>query len=76
MNRVRQVSMVERDVADTDRVTESPKKLKPLWRRGRQYLRGQNVSENTHPMLIMIRTLDTAMDGYCVSSRQPSRASK
>jgi hypothetical protein len=30
MNSVRQVSIVERDVADTVRVTESPKKLKPL----------------------------------------------
>jgi hypothetical protein len=30
MNRVRQVSMVERDVALTLRVTERPKKLKPL----------------------------------------------
>jgi hypothetical protein len=30
MNNVRQVSMVLRDVADTVRVTDSPKKLKPL----------------------------------------------
>jgi hypothetical protein len=30
MNSVRQVSIVERDVADTVRVTERPKKLKPL----------------------------------------------
>jgi hypothetical protein len=30
MNRVRQVSIVLREVAETDRVTERPKKLKPL----------------------------------------------
>lgn len=30
MNRVRHVSMVDLDVALTDRVTERPKKLKPL----------------------------------------------
>lgn len=30
MNRVRQVSMVEREVALTERVTDRPKKLKPL----------------------------------------------
>ena len=30
MKRVRQVSIVEREVAETVRVTESPKKLKPL----------------------------------------------
>jgi hypothetical protein len=30
MNSVRQVSMVEREVAETVRVTERPKKLKPL----------------------------------------------
>lgn len=31
MKRVLQVSMVEREVALTDRVTERPKKLKPLF---------------------------------------------
>jgi hypothetical protein len=30
MNSVRQVSIVEREVAETVRVTERPKKLKPL----------------------------------------------
>lgn len=30
MNNVRQVSMVLREVADTERVTDRPKKLKPL----------------------------------------------
>lgn len=30
MKRVRQVSIVERAVAETERVTERPKKLKPL----------------------------------------------
>lgn len=30
MNSVRQVSMVDREVAETVRVTDSPKKLKPL----------------------------------------------
>lgn len=33
INSVRHVSIVERDVADTVRVTERPKKLKPLLRR-------------------------------------------
>jgi hypothetical protein len=32
MKRVRHVSIVERAVAETDRVTESPKKLNPLFR--------------------------------------------
>jgi hypothetical protein len=32
MNKVRQVSIVERDVAETVRVTERPKKLKPLFK--------------------------------------------
>ena len=30
MNNVRHVSIVDLDVAETDRVTDSPKKLKPL----------------------------------------------
>ena len=34
MNKVRQVSMVLREVAETVRVTDKPKKLKPLAKGG------------------------------------------
>jgi hypothetical protein len=59
MKRVRQVSIVERAVAETERVTERPKKLNPLL-----YvleLTANQGRRNTHPILIMIKTLLTAI---------------
>ena len=61
MNRVRQVSIVERDVADTVRVTERPKKLKPLFELA--VYNCEVNADSTYPILIMMRTLLTAILG-------------
>lgn len=65
MKRVRQVSMVERDVAETVRVTLRPKKLKPLFDVSTS-IQGEKITEWTYPMLIMMRIELTAMAGKCV----------
>ena len=57
MKSVRQVSMVDREVALTVRVTERPKKLKPL----RVLAPAFETESCTYPMLIMMRMLDTAI---------------
>lgn len=75
------MSMVDREVALTVRVTDNPKKLKPLER-------DQNVSyivrldvmretdDSTYPMLIMIITLEMSNALSLHIWRSPSVASK
>lgn len=64
MKRVREVSMVEREVAETVRVTLRPKKLKPL--QSLSVCDQRYVKKFTYPILIMIRTELIAMAGLCV----------
>lgn len=69
MKSVRQVSMVEREVALTERVTERPKKLKPLDRC--QFNCGKQGGETwgakcTYPILNIISTLEISTRGLSV----------
>lgn len=91
MKRVRQVSIVLREVADTVRVTERPKKLKPLEIAVSKYLDLKDVNGAelegsrryrdgkkrwTYPMLIMIRILEIATARFVLTSCHPSFISK
>lgn len=63
MKSVRHVSMVEREVALTLRVTDRPKKLKPLGQRSANGWSSRRrrgiIHQVTYPILIMIRMLET-----------------
>ncbi len=78
MNSVRHVSMVDRDVALTVRVTDRPKKLKPLRRLSvtSGLLLAEQAKARAYPMLIMMRMLETSILGSAVICLQPSTMSK
>jgi hypothetical protein len=77
IKRVRQVSIVEREVAETVRVTERPKKLKPLCVCVSLVVeKGVGRGSETYPILNMMRILDTQILLYCITSLQASLRSK
>lgn len=79
MKRVRQVSIVLREGAETVLVTLRPKKLKPLERKTGQStgdIPGAAKGGSAYPMLIMIKILDLATDGTVNILWRPSAASK